>query len=95
MSAEASKPSPPPPTRTDLILEAILMVGEIRKPGYARKVMRELMSQEHPVAVLRPRGTAGASPEARAEAIAWLEEASVRARARAATRQALKGERKR
>ena len=86
-------PAPSPLTRADLIIEAMLVVGEMRRPGYALKVMQQLLSQEAPVAVLRPSATPLVEAEVRAEAIVWLREASVRARARAAQRQALKRER--
>lgn len=71
------------------------MVGEIRKPGYALKVMRELLNQTDPVTILRPNATAEADAKAREEAVEWLKEATVRARARAAARHALKRERRR
>jgi len=93
MPSDPSKPSPPL-SRADLIIEAMLVVGEIRKPGYALKVMEQLLSQDEPVALLRPAASPIDEAEVRAEAIVWLREASVRARARAAQRHALKGERR-
>lgn len=87
--------SPAPPTRADLILEAILTVGEIRKPGYALKVMRELVNREEPVTILRPNATEEAQAEAREDAVMWLKEATIRARARAEVRKRPKGERRR
>lgn len=93
MPSEPSQP-PPPLSRADLIIEAMLVVGEIRRPGYALKVMEQLLSQEDPVAVLRPTTSPTEEAKVRTEAILWLREASVRARARAAQRHALKRERK-
>lgn len=93
MPSDPSTP-PSPLSRADLIIEAMLVVGEIRRPGYALKVMEQLLSQDEPVAVLRPKVSPSAEAELREEAITWLREASVRARARAAQRHALKGERR-
>jgi len=91
-----SQERPPPPlTRADLILEAILTVGEIRKPGYTLKVMEQLLEQDERVTLLRPGADPAEQEQVMAQAQAWLREASVRARARAAQRHALKRERRR
>lgn len=74
-----------------MILEAILTVGEIRKPGYVLKVMKQLEAQEATtVRELRPAAPAEEEARERQAAIAWLRGAMVRARARAAEKHAQK-----
>lgn len=95
MSTESPKPLAPPATRQDLILEAMLTVGEIRKPGYVQKVLDQLLAQDSViVAELRPSAAADHESDVRTAAVAWLRQASLRARARAAHRQRLRREMK-
>lgn len=74
-----------------MILEAILTVGEIRKPGYVMKVMRQLEAQaETPVRELHPATSVEEEAKERQAAVAWLRGAIVRARARASEKHAKK-----
>jgi hypothetical protein len=86
MSKEYPKPLPPASTRQDMIIEAMLTVGEIRKPGYAQKVLEQLGAQaEHGVMELRPAAAAEDVAREREAAINWLRSAVIRARARASS----------
>ena len=76
-----------------MILEAMLTVGEIRRPGYVVKVMEQLTAQnDTKVAELRPSADPELEARERQAAITWLRGATVRARARAAERQIRKRE---
>ncbi|KQV66611.1 hypothetical protein [Caulobacter sp. Root343] len=87
MPHESKAPLSLPSSRQDLILEAMLTVGEIRKPGYVQKVMDQLLAQAASVvAELRPNAAPEQDSETRKDAVKWLRQASVRARARAEER---------
>lgn len=88
MSSRSQKPQPRPQSRQDLILEAILTVGEIRKPGYVQKVLDQLATPGDTVVTeLWAKEDESAM---RAEASEWLQSAAIRVRARAAARQRAK-----
>ena len=74
------------PSRAEVLIEAIITDGERRRPGYAKRLLRLLLTPpaDTPVTVLRP--TAEPDEQVRQSAITWLREASVRAQARAATK---------
>ncbi|MEH0194544.1 hypothetical protein V7S57_02295 [Caulobacter sp. CCNWLY153] len=87
----SAPPKPTPLTRADLLIEAMLTVGELRKPGYVNKVLDQLMVleteiDEGRVHVLRPAWTDEEREQVRQDAEDWLREASVRVRARASAR---------
>lgn len=76
----------PAPSRAEVLIEAIITDAEKRRPGYAKRLLRQLMTSpaDTAVTVLRPK----AEPEehVKESAITWLREASVRARAVAASK---------
>lgn len=88
MSSRSQKPQPRPQSRQDLILEAILTVGEIRKPGYVQKVLDQLSAPNE--TVVTELWASEDETAMRAEAIEWLQSAAIRVRARAAERQVAK-----
>lgn len=69
-----------------MLIEAIITDAERRRPGYVKRLLRQLMTPPDDTAVRVLRPTAEPDEAVKAAAVAWLREASVRARARAATK---------
>lgn len=74
------------------IVEAMLTVGEIRRPGYVKKVMAQLQGKEATVVAELHPDAGDEKANTRASAVQWLQQASIRARAKAAEKQARKRE---